>query len=113
MWCSGQPSSNTSTPYIVLQGAQLTKAPSMTLSESQALDSFDFLGAEDTSLLHRISRASFSEGSEGTALALAQLAALIHPVLLVSSQIISALLHLISVRMPHTSLWRRGERTVA
>ena len=51
---------------IVLQGAQLTKAPSMTLSESQALDSFDFLGSEDTSLLHRISRASFSEGSEGS-----------------------------------------------
>ena len=36
----------------------------MTLSESQALDSFDFLGADDTALLHRMSRISFSEGYE-------------------------------------------------
>ena len=38
----------------------------MTLSESQALDSFDFLGDEDAALLNRMSRVSFSEGSEGT-----------------------------------------------
>ena len=37
----------------------------MTLSESQALDSFDFLGAEDAALLHRMSRVSFPEGPEG------------------------------------------------
>ena len=49
-----------------LQGGKLTRAPSMTLSESQALDSFDFLGAEDAALLHRMSRVSFCEGSEGT-----------------------------------------------
>ena len=39
----------------------------MTLSESQALDSFDFLAAEDAVLLHRMSHISFSEsGSEGS-----------------------------------------------
>ena len=48
-----------------VQGGRLTKAPSMTLSESQALDSFDFLGAEDVALLHRMSRVSFSGESEG------------------------------------------------
>ena len=38
----------------------------MTLSESQALDSFDFLAAEDAALLHRMSHISFSEtSSEG------------------------------------------------
>lgn len=36
----------------------------MTLSENQALNSFDFLEADDVSLLHRMSRISFSEGSE-------------------------------------------------
>lgn len=38
----------------------------MTLSESQALDSFDFLGDEDTALLHRMSQVSCSDGSAGS-----------------------------------------------
>ena len=40
------------------------KLPSMTLSESQAMDSFDFLGSEDQTN-QRFSMASFSEASEG------------------------------------------------
>ena len=41
------------------------KLPSMTLSESQAMDSFDFLGSEDTAVSQRYSMASMSEASEG------------------------------------------------
>lgn len=97
---------------MVLQGAQLMKAPSMTLSESQALDSFDFLGADDTSLLHRMSRISFSEGSEGVTPSLPCLSL----TLCLSPQIISALPHSTSVRILHTSLLERegrGWRTAA
>ena len=41
------------------------RAPSMTLSESQAMEDFDFLGSEDNILLARFSRASFSDVPEG------------------------------------------------
>lgn len=41
------------------------RAPSMTLSESQAMEDFDFLGSEDNILLTRFSRASFSDIPEG------------------------------------------------
>ena len=51
---------------LSVQGGKLTKAPSMTLSESQALNSFDFLEEDDAALLHRMSRVSCSEGSEPT-----------------------------------------------
>ena len=37
----------------------------MTLSESQAMEDFDFLGSEDNILLARFSRASFSDVPEG------------------------------------------------
>lgn len=37
----------------------------MTLSESQAMDSFDFLGSEDIAASQRYSMASMSEASEG------------------------------------------------
>ena len=41
------------------------RAPSMTLSESQAMEDFDFLGSEDNILLARFSKASFSDIPEG------------------------------------------------
>lgn len=41
-----------------LKGGQLIRAPSMTLSESQAMDTFEFLGSEDNILAHRFSRTS-------------------------------------------------------
>ncbi len=37
----------------------------MTLSESQAMDSFDFLTNDDAELIPRFSRASFSDTLEG------------------------------------------------
>lgn len=37
----------------------------MTLSESQAMEDFDFLGSDDNMLLARFSRASFSDIPEG------------------------------------------------
>ena len=37
----------------------------MTLSESQAMEDFDFLGSDDNILLARFSRASFSDVPEG------------------------------------------------
>ena len=39
----------------------------MTLSESQAMEDFDFLGSDDNILLARFSRASFSDLPEGVA----------------------------------------------
>ena len=41
------------------------RAPSMTLSESQAMEDFDFLGSEDNVLLTRFSKASFADIPEG------------------------------------------------
>lgn len=48
------------------QGGQLVRAPSMTLSESQAMDTFEFLGSEDNILARRFSRTSIdvSEGEK-------------------------------------------------
>ena len=43
---------------FVFQGGQLIRAPSMTLSESQAMDTFEFLGSEDNILAHRFSKTS-------------------------------------------------------
>ena len=37
----------------------------MTLSESQAMEDFDFLGSDDNILLARFSRASFADIPEG------------------------------------------------
>lgn len=56
--------SGLNTDHFSLQGGQLIRAPSMTLSESQAMDTFEFLGSEDNILAHRFSRTSmdFSEG---------------------------------------------------
>ncbi len=44
------------------------KLPSMTLSESLAMDSFDFLGSEDTAASQRFSMVSMSDASEGEGL---------------------------------------------
>ena len=45
-------------PSLPPQGGQLIRVPSMTLSESQAMDTFEFLGSEDNILAHRFSRTS-------------------------------------------------------
>ena len=41
------------------------RAPSMTLSESQAMEDFDFLGSDENVLLARFSKASFADVPEG------------------------------------------------
>ena len=57
--------SSLSLPSLPPQGGRLLRAPSMTLSESQAMEDFDFLGSDDNILLARFSRASFSDIPEG------------------------------------------------
>ncbi|XP_064384276.1 RIPOR family member 3-like [Halichondria panicea] len=49
---------------VALNGGRLVKLPSMTLSESLAMDSFDFLGSEDTAASQRFSMVSMSDASE-------------------------------------------------
>lgn len=51
-------SSEYDSPFLHSQGGQLIRAPSMTLSESQAMDTFEFLGSEDNILAHRFSKTS-------------------------------------------------------
>ena len=46
------------------------RAPSMTLSESQAMEDFDFLGSDDNVLLARFSKASFADVPEGECMGL-------------------------------------------
>ena len=50
---------------LSLQGGRLVRAPSMTLSESQAMEDFDFLGSDENVLLARFSKASFADIPEG------------------------------------------------
>ena len=57
--------SDYSSLFIFVQGGRLVRAPSMTLSESQAMEDFDFLGSEDNILLARFSKTSFSDIPEG------------------------------------------------